>query len=142
MNYLQYKSSEMFSSTQLIRKSKALFDKIESHEIEKAVILRDGKPSFIMLDFEKYELIMAEYIKLKSIETNLYKDINKLDLNNEEPISQEKEPFDNDKVVINEESNIKVNEEKSTLLDKLDSIEGIIINDTDEKPKNLKEFWE
>jgi len=41
MDLLQYRSNEMFSSTELIRKSKMVFDKISKKEIEKAVILRE-----------------------------------------------------------------------------------------------------
>ncbi|WP_121627738.1 hypothetical protein [Poseidonibacter antarcticus] len=65
MNLLQYKSNEMFSSTELIRKSKMVFDKVSKKEIEKAVILRDGKPSFMLLDFFKYEELITEYLELK-----------------------------------------------------------------------------
>ncbi len=65
MNYLRYSSDEMFSSTELIRKSKKIFDKLNKNEIEKAVILRDGKPGFMLLDFETYENLMKEYLKLK-----------------------------------------------------------------------------
>lgn len=64
MNYLRYSSDEMFSSTELIRKSKIIFDKLNKREIEKAVILRDGKPSFMLLDFATYERLMKEYEKL------------------------------------------------------------------------------
>lgn len=70
MNYLRYSSNEMFSSTSLIRQSKQLFDKLSTKEIEKAVILRDGKPSFIMLDFELYEKIMLDYSKIKEASSN------------------------------------------------------------------------
>lgn len=66
MNYLRYSSNEMFSSTELIRKSKMIFDKLNKKEIEKAIILRDGKPGFMLLDFATYEKIMQEYIELKS----------------------------------------------------------------------------
>jgi PHD/YefM family antitoxin component YafN of YafNO toxin-antitoxin module len=55
----------MFSSTELIRKSKKIFDKLHASEIDKAIILRDGKPSLILLDFDKYEKIMQEYLELK-----------------------------------------------------------------------------
>lgn len=65
MALLLYKSNEMFSSTELIRKSKMIFDKIVNDEIEKAIILRDGKPGFLLMDFYKYEQIMAEYEELK-----------------------------------------------------------------------------
>lgn len=147
MTYLQYKSSEMFSSTQLIRKSKQLFDKIEKHEIEKAIILRDGKPSFIMLDFEIYEMIMSDYEKLKKLESTLHKDFTQVDIPNdkllEENILKDEKVNQVEKSNKNLETKLKTKEEKkSALLDKLDSIEGIIINDTNEKPDNLKEFWE
>lgn len=142
MNYLQYKSCEMFSSTQLIRKSKNIFDKIESHEIEKAIILRDGKPSFIMLDFEIYEMIMNEYEKLKKLESDQENHLNELDINKFKEKEPEKGDFSNNLTNDINKENKDVKVEKLTLLDKLDSIEGIIINDTNEKPENLKEFWE
>jgi len=59
----------MFSSTELIRKSKMIFDKLNKKEIEKAIILRDGKPGFMLLDFATYEKIMKEYIELKAGKT-------------------------------------------------------------------------
>jgi hypothetical protein len=65
MGLLLYKSNEMFSATELIRKSKMIFDKVINKDIEKAIILRDGKPSFLLMDFEKYENIMAEFEALK-----------------------------------------------------------------------------
>ena len=65
MNPLLYSSNEMFSSTELIRKSKMIFDKLLKSEIEKAIILRDGKPGFMLLDFEEYEKLMKEYLELK-----------------------------------------------------------------------------
>ncbi|MCK5294632.1 MAG: hypothetical protein KAJ49_08275 [Arcobacteraceae bacterium] len=66
MTNLLYASNEMFSSTQLIRKSKDIFDKLTSNEIEKAIILRDGKPNFMLLEFNKYEEMMKEYEYLKA----------------------------------------------------------------------------
>ena len=65
MGLLQYTSNEMFSSTELVRKSKNIFDKLNKNEIEKAIILRDGKPGIILLDFNEYEKIMNDYLKLK-----------------------------------------------------------------------------
>ena len=66
MNYLRYSSDEMFSSTELIRKSKKIFDKLNKKEIEKAIILRDGKPGFMLLDFATYEKIMKNYERLSA----------------------------------------------------------------------------
>ncbi|MDZ7819858.1 MAG: hypothetical protein U5K55_15160 [Aliarcobacter sp.] len=65
MGLLQYTSNEMFSSTELVRKSKNIFDKLNKNEIEKAIILRDGKPGIILLDFNQYEKIMNDYLTLK-----------------------------------------------------------------------------
>ena len=53
MSLLQYTSDEMFSATDLVRKNKSIFDKLQKKEIEKAIILRDGKPSIMMLDFSE-----------------------------------------------------------------------------------------
>ncbi len=71
MGLLLYKSDEMYSSTELIRKSKMIFDKVLDKKIDKAIILRDGKPSFLLMEFKKYEKIMAEYEDLKSYVSSL-----------------------------------------------------------------------
>jgi len=77
MGHLLYTSNEMYSSTELIRKSKTIFNKILTKEIDKAIILRDGKPSFMLLDFNKYEKIMAEYDILKAnLNTNNITNLN------------------------------------------------------------------
>ncbi len=70
MSLLQYSSKEMFSATDLVRKNKSIFDKLNSNEIQKAVILRDGKPSAILLDFNEYERIIGEFLSLKNISTD------------------------------------------------------------------------
>jgi LPS O-antigen subunit length determinant protein (WzzB/FepE family) len=89
MDYLRYASNEMFSSTQLIRQSKQIFDKLNTKDIEKAVILRDGKPTFMMLDFETYENIMSEYIMLKqNFETGTQKEIRTTVQTNIDKVSQ------------------------------------------------------
>lgn len=76
MGLLQYTSNEMFSSTELVRKSKNIFDKLNKNEIEKAIILRDGKPGIILMDFNYYEQLMSEYLSLKdqSINPNTQKE--------------------------------------------------------------------
>ncbi len=75
MGLLLYKSDEMFSATELIRKSKMIFDKIVNDEIDKAIILRDGKPGFLLMDFVKYEKIMSEYEALtRFVETQNIED--------------------------------------------------------------------
>ena len=130
---LQYKSNEMIPSTQLIRKSKLVFDSIHNDKIEKAVILRDGKPSFILMDFKKYEEIVNYFLN-----NNISID-NELDML-EEITTVNKEinlPKEVDKSF-----NKAKEEKKSSLLEKLDSIEGIIINDKTDVQENLKDFWE
>lgn len=138
MNLLQYTSKEMFSSTELIRKSKMVFDKLSDEEIEKAVILRDGKPSFILLDFDKYESIIEEYdnlikenkkLKEKKKNETTSKDINKKD----EPsiLSSKKE----------DEISSDELEEALAQIEQLD----ISLNKKDEsikKQEALKDFWE
>jgi PHD/YefM family antitoxin component YafN of YafNO toxin-antitoxin module len=78
----------MYSSTQLIRHSKSIFNKIIDKEINKAIIFRDGKPSFILLDFEKYESIMAKFElkndkKIKPQSKQIKKTIQKIPQNKE-----------------------------------------------------------
>ncbi|ADG91810.1 conserved hypothetical protein [Arcobacter nitrofigilis DSM 7299] len=130
---IQYKSNEMIPSTQLIRKSKLVFDSIQNKDIEKAVILRDGKPSFILMDFKKYEEII-DYFLNKNIsidsELELLEEINTKE--KEVKISKE----------IKQDINKQKEEKKSSLLEKLDSIEGIINNDKTNVQENLKDFWE
>jgi|GEM_PF-1216170 len=73
MSLLQYSSKEMFSATDLVRRNKLIFDKLNNKEIEKAVVLKDGKPSIILLDFSEYEKLIEEYLALKSntLNTNI-----------------------------------------------------------------------
>ena len=78
MEPLQYTSKEMFSSTELIRKNKMIFDKLTKNEIDKAIILRDGKPSFMLLEFSKYEELMNEYLNLKKSTQNPKATTNKI----------------------------------------------------------------
>jgi hypothetical protein len=73
MGLLLYKSDEMYSSTELIRKSKMIFDKVLEKKIDKAIILRDGKPCFLLMEFKKYEKIMSDYEDLKHYVESLTK---------------------------------------------------------------------
>ncbi|QOG12228.1 hypothetical protein [Arcobacter sp. FWKO B] len=137
MDYLLYSSKEMFSSTDLIRKSKMIFDKVNSNEISKAIILRDGKPSFIMLDFDKYEEIMKEYQILKDSKCN----------NNEEKVinnqitPKRKEQIV--KVALSEvkEKTIIVEDEETELLKTLQALDSMDFDEIEEKElKSLDEF--
>ena len=131
---LQYKSNEMIPSTQLIRKSKQIFDSITRNEIEKAIILRDGKPSFILMDFEKYEKIINSFINSSN---SIDKELALLDnfvIEEKNKSIQNKESVE----IINKE----IKSKKDILLEKLDSIEGIINNDKNEINEKLKDFWE
>ncbi|AXH13688.1 hypothetical protein AMYT_0061 [Malaciobacter mytili LMG 24559] len=149
MNYLQYTSKEMFSSTELIRKSKMIFEQLNNKHIEKAIILRDGKPSFMLLDFEIYEEIMADYMKLKTQQ--------KQQSQNKVKIDEIKQEIKEEEKVIPKATNIEDIDDKQ-LQKALEDIENISFStdysDEDfdevyieEKPieeveKPLKEFWD
>ena len=133
---LQYKSNEMIPSTQLIRKSKQVFDSLQNSEIDKAVILRDGKPSFMLLDFYKYEELINDYIKLQE-------KVKQKDLRKPEIIQDEKK-------VIEEESIDEINNDEinnKDLEDALAQIENLDLDfqkkvSTKKENEALKDFWE
>lgn len=155
MNLLQYKSNEMVSSTELIRKSKNIFNKLQKKEIEKAVILRDGKPQFMLLDFDTYEELMSEYLSLKQM------------LENDE-VKKEKKQFRKKQVV--EKENLALDKtyedeeiKKDELQKAFEEIERLGLNDDEEtiipskddgfeveievseiqkEKQPLKDFWE
>jgi hypothetical protein len=124
----------MFSSTELVRKNKSIFDKLNKKEIEKAVILRDGKPSIMLLDFEEYERIIADYISLKEKSPST------------QNISTQKKIVEEPKI----EQIIKKPIEKSQVDDEfkiaLEEIEKLDFNsnqkETKDKVEPLKEFWD
>ncbi len=134
MSLLQYTSKEMFSSTELVRKNKSIFDKLNKKEIEKAVILRDGKPSIMLLDFEEYERIIADYISLKEKSPST------------QNISTQKKIVEEPKI----EQIIKKPIEKSQVDDEfkiaLEEIEKLDFNSNQKEIKDkvepLKEFWD
>lgn len=147
MNLLQYKSEEMVSSTELIRKSKNIFNKLQKKQIEKAVILRDGKPQFMLLDFETYEELMTEYLALKQENLNSTPQKKK-----EKVIEKRVTPSFVEEEYLDEE--IKEDDLEKALaqieelnLDSIDKNEEINISieieqkQEDEK-QPLKEFWE
>ncbi|AXX88614.1 hypothetical protein CKA55_01745 [Arcobacter suis] len=128
MALLQYTSNEMFSSTELIRKSKNIFDKLNRNEIEKAIVLRDGKPGIILLDFNHYEQIMNEYLLLKNqIPTN------KQEIKKE--IKSEKiEPIKNIEPIKEDVGHSFPDDENNEF-----SFDSDLTKD---KPEPLKEFWD
>ncbi len=141
MSLLQYTSKEMFSSTELIRKSKMVFDKLQKEEIEKAIILRDGKPSFMLLDFNTYEELINEYLELKE---------NSLKQKNDIKIISSKEDIQNEDIQ-NEDIIIEQVEEKNEdyqlALKQIESLDVNIKSDKDDEQKrslkkSLKEFWD
>lgn len=129
MGLLQYTSNEMFSSTELVRKSKNIFDKLNRNEIEKAIVLRDGKPGIILLDFNHYEQIMNEYLSLK----------NQIPSNKQE-IKKDIKP---EKVELKKEIEIEKEEVKASFPDDDNNNEFSFDTDlTKDKPEPLKEFWD
>ncbi|WP_323658009.1 hypothetical protein [Aliarcobacter butzleri] len=143
MSLLQYTSKEMFSSTELVRKSKNIFDKLNRKEIEKAIILRDGKPNTILLDFEEYEKIMTDYLKLKGKDVG---EIPSIESEKNETVKSDKniskkENIEDKKI----SSNTKIEDEDfQAALNKIDDLEFFIDNSELKKDKDetLKEFWD
>lgn len=126
MSLIQYTSDEMFSATDLVRKNKYIFDKIQSKEIQKAIILRDGKPSAIIFDFTEYEKIMKEYLSLKSNTTGKTSDkIEKINKIGDNEISQ-----DDFQTALKEIEKLSANNES-----KFD-------NELVETNQKLNDFWE
>ncbi|WP_129095445.1 hypothetical protein, partial [Arcobacter aquimarinus] len=118
---------EMYSSTELVRKSKNIFDKVNKKEIEKAIILRDGKPGIILLDFNEYEKIMKDYLELK----------NKIKSNQKDEL-EIKENIKISKTDKDEDFNNALQE-----IEKLDfNFDTQLKNDLKEKEEPLKEFWD
>ncbi len=128
MSLLQYTSKEMFSSTELVRRSKYIFDKLNSNEIEKAIILRDGKPGVILLDFNYYEELINEYLSLKEKKQN-EKNLLKADLVSE-------------KVLPNNNDIYKENKVKEVFEKKEDNEFSFDSDFTLDKNEPLKEFWD
>ncbi|MDD3056429.1 MAG: hypothetical protein PHE16_11205 [Aliarcobacter sp.] len=128
MGLLQYTSNEMFSSTELVRKSKNIFDKLNRNEIEKAIVLRDGKPGIILLDFNHYEKIMNEYLLLK----------------NQIPSNKQgiKKEIKAEKVELKKEIEIEKEEAKASFSDDENNEFSFDSDLTKDKPEPLKEFWD
>lgn len=133
MSLLQYTSDEMFSATDLVRKNKSIFDKLQKKEIEKAIILRDGKPSIMMLDFSEYEKLMKDYLNLKAGNST---SINTKTIN--ETVVEEK--------IIKSDSKISQEDYEAAMkeIEKISFSSDFSIKEDDEQktPQALKEFWE
>ena len=137
MSLLQYTSNEMFSSTELVRRNKNIFDKLNKKEIEKAVILRDGKPSIILMDFQEYERIIADYLKSKAKEPSVKESV-KIEAKKEENLIKE------EKIVAEEKKAEKLDDKdlEAALaeIEKLDFRFDAQASKAKEEP--LKEFWD
>lgn len=131
MGLLQYTSNEMFSSTELVRKNKYIFDKLNKNEIEKAIILRDGKPNIILLDFNEYERIIGEYLELKE--------------NSGIPIIKKEAREIQKEVAVKIESKEKIdNSEYQNALKEIEKLDFSFDSEKvkEEKNEQLKEFWD
>ena len=131
MGLLQYTSNEMFSSTELVRKNKYIFDKLNKNEIEKAIILRDGKPNIILLDFNEYERIIGEYLELKE--------------NAGMPIIKKEDKEIKKKVPIKIETEEKIDKlEYQNALKEIEKLDFSFDSEKvkEEKNEQLKEFWD
>ena len=131
MGLLQYTSNEMFSSTELVRKNKYIFDKLNKNEIEKAIILRDGKPNIILLDFNEYERIIGEYLELKE--------------NAGMPIIKKEDKEIQKKVPLKIETEEKIDKlEYQNALKEIEKLDFSFDSGKvkEEKNEQLKEFWD
>eukprot|EP00033_Pygsuia_biforma_P006134 GCRY01006821.1.p1 GENE.GCRY01006821.1~~GCRY01006821.1.p1 ORF type:complete len:153 (-),score=18.50 GCRY01006821.1:212-670(-) len=152
MNLLQYKSDEMVSSTELIRKSKNIFNKLQKKEIEKAVILRDGKPQFMLLDFDTYEELMSEYLSLKQLLENGENKINKKkakkveiekSIEIEESYEDEEIKKDDLEEALAQIEKLGLVEESTEPEEKKDDLDiEIDIKEINKEKQPLKDFWE
>ena len=132
MSLLQYTSDEMFSATDLVRKNKSIFDKLQKKEIEKAIILRDGKPSIMMLDFSEYEKLMKDYLNLKAGNST---NINTKTIN--ETVLEEQ--------ILKSDSKISQEDYEAAMkeIEQISFSSDFSIKDDEQKtPQALKEFWE
>ncbi|OCL88424.1 hypothetical protein AAX26_00104 [Aliarcobacter thereius] len=141
MSLIQYTSNEMFSATDLVRKNKLIFDKIQSKEIEKAIILRDGKPAMILIDFIEYEKIMKDYIGLKSksenkeiIETNSFKEEKDITKTIETDINLNEMIEDTKSAILSSISDDKISEED--YLKAMEAIKSLSLNSDLSKPSS------
>ncbi|MGB0989342.1 hypothetical protein CRV02_07650 [Arcobacter sp. CECT 8989] len=153
MNLLQYRSDEMVSSTELIRKSKNIFNKLQKKEIEKAVILRDGKPQFMLLDFDTYEELMSEYLSLKQLlengETKVKKKkAKKVEVEEEfieitETYKDEEIKKDELEEALAQIEKLGLEEKSSEAEEKKDDLDiEIDIKEINKEKQPLKDFWE
>ncbi|RXJ77585.1 hypothetical protein CRV03_04970 [Arcobacter sp. F155] len=153
MNLLQYRSDEMVSSTELIRKSKNIFNKLQKKEIEKAVILRDGKPQFMLLDFDTYEELMSEYLSLKQLlengETKVKKKkAKKVEVEEEfieitETYKDEEIKKDELEEALAQIEKLGLEEKSSKAEEKKDDLDiEIDIKEINKEKQPLKDFWE
>ena len=153
MNLLQYRSDEMVSSTELIRKSKNIFNKLQKKEIEKAVILRDGKPQFMLLDFDTYEELMSEYLSLKQLLENgepkvKRKKAKKVEVEEEfieitETYKDEEIKKDELEEALAQIEKLGLEEKSSETEEKKDDLDiEIDIKEINKEKQPLKDFWE
>lgn len=137
MGLLQYTSNEMFSSTELVRKSKNIFDKLNKNEIEKAIILRDGKPGIILLDFNQYEKIINDYLSLKEKNINTVSSENKKQV----PLKKEEQGIKTEEIEKSKDIN---DDDLKIALQKIENLEFTFDEQSAKeiKAEPLKEFWD
>ena len=144
MGLLEYTSDEMFSSTELVRKSKMIFDKLNDNDIEKAIILRDGKPSFMLYDFKRYEKLIKEHLEMKKELENL-KSLSTID---ETLVQKEKQIIEDEIKPIKDSNEISEideidNDELSNALAQIDNMDFTLNKEeVEKKAEPLKEFWD
>mgnify|MGYP003495109851 CR=1 FL=1 len=73
MSLLQYTSKEMFSSTELVRKNKSIFDKLNKKEIEKAILVEIEKAVDLVgqENIKHVKIIENKVVLVCELDTNL-----------------------------------------------------------------------
>ena len=141
MGLLEYTSNEMFSSTELVKKSEMIFEKLNNNEIDKAIILRDGKPSFMLYDFKEYELLIKDYLQIQDELKELKSSETKKEIYKEPKIKEKTEltKQTNDLSQLDELDS----DELTKALAQIDNLD-LTFNKkkVTKKSESLKEFWD
>jgi len=61
------RADQAISATDLQRNAKALFDKMQSGEQDKYVVMRDNKPAIVMLPVATYEAMLNDLDELQRL---------------------------------------------------------------------------
>lgn len=61
------RADQAITATDLQRDAKAIFNKLQSGEQDRFVVMRNGKPEFVLMPVTTYESIVCELMELRSL---------------------------------------------------------------------------